>query len=136
MEMKQIVTIQETENGKIIAGCDKSQCEGCKGSFFCTSKKSDFQILNPEGIDLRPGDKAEIDLAPKKTLFTVFMSLAFPLLMFLPGYFIGAHFSSSEAVRFICSILGVAAGFLISSIYFRVTKRSYLPVVTGKKEEE
>ena len=134
--MKQIVTIQETKNGKIIAGCDKSQCEGCKGSFFCTSKKSDFQILNPEGIDLKPGDKAEIDLEPKKTLFSVFMSLAFPLLMFLPGYFIGAHFSSSELVRFICSIAGVAAGFLISSIYFRVTKKSYLPVVTEKKEDE
>ena len=134
--MKQIVTIQGNKDGKIIAGCDKSQCDGCKGSFFCTSKKSDFQILNPEGIDLKPGDKAEIDLEPKKTLFTVFMSLAFPLLMFLPGYFIGAHFSSSEAVRFICSIAGVALGFLISAIYFRVTKKAYLPVVTEKKEEE
>ena len=134
--MKQIVTIQENKNGKIIAGCDKSQCEGCKGSFFCTSKKADFQILNPENIDLKPGDKAEINLEPKKTLFTVFMSLAFPLLMFLPGYFISALISGSEAIHFIGAIIGVAIGFAISAIYFRVTKKTYLPVVTEKKEDE
>ena len=56
--MKQIVTIQENKDGRIIAGCDKSQCDGCKGSFFCTSKKSDFQVQNPENITLNPGDKA------------------------------------------------------------------------------
>lgn len=134
--MKQIVTIQENKDGKIIAGCDKSQCDGCKGSFFCTSKKSDFQVLNPEGLELKAGDKAEIELEPKKTLFTVCMSLAFPLLMFLPGYFIAAYFSSSEAIRLVGSLCGVAAGFLISAIYFRITKKTYLPVVTEKKEEE
>ena len=54
----------------------------------------------------------------------------------LPGYFIAAYFSSSEAIRFVGSLCGVAAGFLISTIYFRITKKTYLPVVTEKKEEE
>lgn len=134
--MKQIVTIQENKDGRIIAGCDKSQCDGCRGSFFCTSKKSDFQVLNPENITLNPGDKAEIEMEPKKTLFTVFMSLAFPLLMFLPGYFTASLFTENEAVLLLSSLLGVALGFIISALYFRFTKKKYLPVVTEKKEEE
>ena len=133
--MKQIVTIQENKDGKIIAGCDKSQCDGCKGSFFCTSKKSDFQVLNPEGLELKAGDKAEIELEPKKTLFTVFMSLAFPLLMFLPGYFIGALVSDGEGIRFIAALASVGIGFLIAGLYFRFTKRKFLPVVLRKEDE-
>ena len=64
------------------------------------------------------------------------MSLAFPLLMFLPGYFTASLFTENEAVLLLSSLLGVALGFIISALYFRFTKKKYLPVVTEKKEEE
>lgn len=133
--MKQTVTIQQNKDGTITAGCDKTQCGNCHGSFFCTSKNADFQVLNPDGIDLKAGDKAVVDMEGKKTLFSVFMSLGFPLLMFLPGYGIGALLTESEGIRFILSISGVAAGFLISGLYFRFTKKKYLPVIIRKGEE-
>ncbi len=133
--MRQTVTIQENENGKIIAGCDKSQCEGCHGSFFCTSKKTDFQVLNPEEIPLEKGDKAVVELESRKTLFSVFMSLVLPVLMFLPGYGIGYLISSRESVHLIFALLSVALGFGISALYFRFTKKAYLPVVVSKEAE-
>ena len=132
--MRQTVTIQENKDGRITAGCDRTACEGCKGSFFCISKKAEFQVLNPEGIPLEKGDQAEIDLPSGKTLFTVFMSLGLPLLMFLPGYFIGTLLSDSQGIIFLSAIAGVALGFLISAIFFRVRRSRYIPVVTGRKE--
>ena len=134
--MRQTVTIQENKDGKLVAGCDKSACEGCKGSFFCTSKNSTFTVDNPSGIVLSKGDKAVIELPPRKTLFSVFMSLGFPLLMFLPGYFIASIFTDSQGYLFLASIAGVAVGFIISAIYFRARKVKYTPVVIDKGENE
>ena len=90
--MKKEVTIQQSKDGIITAGCDKGACEGCKGSFFCTSKKASFDVLNPDGIKLEKGDQAVIDMPTGKTLFTVFMSFGLPLIMFIPGYIIYSQY--------------------------------------------
>ena len=132
--MRKEVTIQRTEGGVITAGCDKSACEGCKGSFFCTSKKTTFEVLNPENIKLSAGDKAEIDMPSSKTLFSIFMSLGLPLIMFIPGYFISSLFSESDGIRLIGALSGVTAGFLIAAIYFHKKKREYMPRITRKME--
>ena len=130
--MKKEVTIQQTDGGRITAGCDRSACEGCKGSFFCTSKKASFEVLNPDGISLSPGDTAEIDMPSSKTLFSVFMSLGLPLLMFLPGYAVAALFTEGEGLRFLGAMAGVAVGFGIAAIYFHARRREYMPKVTRK----
>ena len=132
--MKQIVTIQEKTDKGLIAGCDKTACEGCKGSFFCTSKKSSFTVTNPDGIPLEEGDKAVIELPPGKTLFSVFMSLGLPLIMFIPGYIVGTLISGSQTVHLIASLAGVALGFMISALFFRRRKDEYSPVVIAKEE--
>ena len=130
--MRKEVTIQQADGERITAGCDRSACEGCKGSFFCTSKKASFEVLNPEKIDLSVGDTAEIDMPSSKTLFSVFMSLGLPLLMFLPGYFITAILTESEGLRFLGAIAGVAVGFGIAAIYFHMKKKEYMPRVIRK----
>ena len=111
--MKQTVTIEEKKDGRLIAGCDKSMCSSCKGSFFCTSKKASFDVLNPKEIPLDKGDRAVIDMPPGKTLLTVFMSFGVPLLMFVPGYLIGRLISPSEGVQLLTSLAGVAVGFAL-----------------------
>ena len=130
--MRKEVTIQQSKDGIITAGCDKGACEGCKGSFFCTSKNTVFEVLNPENIELKAGDKAEIDMPPSKTLFSIFMSLGLPLILFIPGYFIASLFSSSDGIRLIGALIGIASGFAVAAIYFRAHKREYTPRVTRK----
>ncbi len=132
--MKQTVTIEDKKGNRLIAGCDKSLCESCKGSFFCTSKKASFDVLNPDNIPLEKGDQAVIDMPSGKTLFTVFMSLGLPLLMFLPGYGIGALLSESEGIRLLTSLSGVALGFIISAIFFHIRRRKYTPVIIARKD--
>ena len=132
--MKQTVTIEEKKGERIIAGCDKSLCDGCKASFFCTSKKASFDVLNPDEIPLEKGDQAIIDMPTKKTLFTIFMSLGFPLIMFIPGYLIGKAISESQGVQLLTSLAGVAVGFIISAVFFRLNKKKYTPVIVDNKE--
>ena len=132
--MKQTVTIQENKDGRITAGCDRSLCEGCKASFFCTSRKSSFTVINPQDIPLEKGDHALVDMPPKKTLFTVFMSLGLPLIMFIPGYIVGTLISGNQAVHLIASLAGVALGFMISALFFHRRKDEYSPVVIAKEE--
>ena len=134
--MKQIVTIQEKTDKGLIAGCDKTACEGCKGSFFCTSKKSSFTVTNPDGIPLEEGDKAVIELPPGKTLFSVFMSLGLPLIMFLPGYFIGLLFTDNEGLLFLSAIIGVTIGFAISALYFHFRRNRFTPRIIRKGDAE
>ena len=134
--MKQTVTIEEKKGEDLVAGCDKSLCHGCKASLFCTSKKASFYLLNPEGIPLEKGDQVIIDMPPRKTLFTVFMSLGFPLLMFVPGYLIGTLLSDSQGIMLITSLAGVALGFAISALFFRLNRKKYTPVIVEKKEND
>ena len=134
--MKQTVTIEEKKDGRLIAGCDKSMCSSCKGSFFCTSKKASFDVLNPKEIPLDKGDRAVIDMPPGKTLLSVFMSFGVPLLMFVPGYLIGRLISPSEGVQLLTSLAGVAVGFAIAAVFFRVNRRKYTPVIVEKEERD
>ena len=90
----------------------------------------------PEGIPLEKGDQVIIDMPPRKTLFTVFMSLGFPLLMFVPGYLVGTLLSDSQGIMLITSLAGVALGFAISALFFRLNRKKYTPVIVEKKEND
>ena len=77
-----------------------------------------------------------IDMPPGKTLLTVFMSFGVPLLMFVPGYLIGRLISPSEGVQLLTSLAGVAVGFAIAAVFFRVNRRKYTPVIVEKEERD
>ena len=132
--MKQKVTVIENKGEEIVVGCDKSACEGCHGSMFCSKNEHLFEVLNPAKIDLKQGDKAEIEMPSGKTLSSVFLSLAFPLIMFFPGYFIGRKFSSNELVLLLFGVIFMALGFLIAALFFKKKKKNYMPYVVGKDE--
>ncbi len=135
--MKQSVTvINADDKSKILVGCDKSACEGCKGSMFCTNKENHFTVDNPNEIDVKQGDVVEINLPGKKTVLTVFISLGLPLLLFIPGYFIASLFTSAVGFLFLGGILGIAFGFLIAALFFHIKGSEYTPTLEGKKEEE
>ena len=132
--MKQKVTVIENKGEEIVVGCDKSACEGCHGSMFCSKTDNFFEVLNPEKIELQKGDKAEIEMPSGKTLSSVFLSLAFPLIMFFPGYFIGRKFTSNELVLLLFGVIFMALGFAIAALFFKKKKKHYMPYVVGKDE--
>ena len=134
--MKQSVTvINADDKNKIIVGCDKTACEGCKGSMFCRNKESYFAVDNPSNIDVKNGDKVDIDLPGGKTVLSVFISLGLPLLLFVPGYYIAAIFTARIGLLFLGGIVGIAFGFLIAAIYFHFMGEKYVPTLDKKSED-
>lgn len=130
--MKKEVTVLEKEDGKIFVGCDRNACEGCKGSIFCQRKDTKIELKDGPSIPLEVGEKVILDLPSGKTIFSVFMSLGFPLLMFPVLYFIASFFTTSEVTLFFSGITGVVVGFIISAVFFHFKKGEYEPKLIGK----
>ncbi len=131
--MKKEVTVIEVNGKQIRLGCDSSSCEGCQGSFFCTAKNTSFVVENNKDLKLKSGDKVVLEMDSKKTVFSVFLSFGLPLILFIPGYYIGNAIFSSEAASFLSALCGVALGFLIAGLYFKIRKRIYKPEILEKK---
>lgn len=134
--MKQSVTvINADDKNKIIVGCDKTACEGCKGSMFCRNKENYFTVDNPSNIEVRNGEKVEINLPGGKTVLSVFISLGLPLILFIPGYYIASIFTNRIGFLFLGGILGIAFGFLIAAVYFHFKSEMYVPTLDKKSED-
>lgn len=134
--MKQNATVIEAKGEEIIVGCDKTACEGCHASMFCTNKNNSFEALNPKKIDVKEGDQVELELPGKKTINTIFLSLGLPLLLFLPGYFLGRMFTQNELLLLLWGIGFMSLGFIFSGIYFKKRKKEYSPTIVAKREKE
>lgn len=134
--MKQNVkVITADDKEKIIVGCDKTACEGCKGSFFCQNKETSFEVLNPGRIDVKAGDDIEINLPGKKTVASVLISLGLPLIMFIPGYLLASLFTANPLWLLFAGIGGIAIGFLIAALFFHYKGSEYVPTLIRKKDD-
>ena len=127
--------IVENINGKTISiKCGKpEQCKSCSAS-FCNVKSKNFTALNSYDIELKTGDSVEIYLSPAKTIFSSFMVLIFPLLLFIAGYFLsGIVFNTdSDALKAGGGVAGLLAGFILSFVFNMVSRSHNLPVVSEK----
>lgn len=133
--MKKNVTVISTDNNKIVVGCDSSHCSGCKSEMFCRNKDSSFDVINPKGIKIEKGDIVEINIPEGKATLSVLISLLFPLLLFLPGYFIGKLFLNNEIQMALFGFLFMAIGFLIAAAFFHFKKRTFTPTIEKKEEK-
>ena len=86
--------------------------------------------MNPNGLKLKEGETVEIDLPSKKTINAVLLSLGLPLVLFVPGYFIGRIFTSNDLILLLWGVGFMALGFLFSSIFFKKRKKEYSPLIT------
>ena len=134
--MKQNATVLDKKGNEIIVGCDKNLCEGCHASMFCTNKNNSFEVLNPKGLDVKKGEKVEIDMPSKRTLNAVFLSLGLPLILFIPGYFVGKLFTQNELILLLWGVGFMALGFLFSTLFFRKKKKEYSPTISKVIEEK
>lgn len=130
--MRTEVSVLSNENGSIKVGCDSSACSGCHCETFCRNKDTSYEVNNPENIVLEKGDTVEVEIPERKAVFTVFMSLVFPLIMFLPGYFVGKAISENEVVMALFGFLFIGLGFLISYLFFHRRRKEYSPYIIKK----
>lgn len=135
--MKKEATIYKTNEGELLASCDKNACEGCKCSLFCRSKEYSFEVKNPSDINVDSGDKVLIEMPTGRTILSSFMSLFFPLIcFFIPLFVSAAFFTANEIYQFLSALIGLAVGFLISFIYFKRRKKYFEPTIIEKKDDK
>ena len=132
--MEKKVTVIENNKDGLKVGCDSSLCSGCKSELFCRNKDSVFTVENPSSIPLDKGDKVTIEIPEGRATLSVILSLALPLLLFLPGYFVGGLFSESEIIRALIGFLFMAFGFAISALIFKKKKAYFSPIVKNREE--
>lgn len=130
--MRTTVSVLSIENGVVKVGCSSSACSGCHAETFCRNKDTSYEAVNRTGTALQQGDTVEVEIPEKKAVFTIFMSLLLPLIMFIPGYFVGRAFSSSEIVMALAGFLFIGLGFLFSYLFFRGKKKEYSPYIVRK----
>lgn len=126
--MKQIVKVADINKKSIIASCDKTACESCKGNFFCSSKKTEFEVNNPKKLEIKKGDTIEINIPSGKTIFTSFISFAMPLIFFFAGL-ITAYFiwKDNQIMQFLLGFIMLCIAFAINAIYFKIYRHKYCP---------
>ena len=130
--MTQLVSVVSVKNGNVRVGCSSSACSGCHSETFCRKKDSTYEVNNTKGLDVKEGDLVEVEIPEGKAVFSVLMSLLFPLLMFIPGYFVGRSITENEVIMALFGFLFIGLGFLISWLFFRRRKKEYSPYIIRK----
>ncbi len=136
IEQGKIINIKD-ETVTLSCSALSGGCKNCKANSFCSVNGHTFDALNREKLNLKSGDLVEIYLPTGRTLFSGFMVLIFPLLLFLVFFLIGsAVLKQSEGFNTLFGVAGLAAGFAITAAYNKISKKKNTPRVTKRLEEE
>ena len=133
--MKEVGTVNRIEGQSVFIECgDTSACKGCSAGSFCKTKGREIEALNSRDIPLHSGDRIEIYLPPGRTIFSGFIVLIFPLLMFILAFVLTgtALPESDEGTRALFGLIGLAAGFGVSFLYNSIAKKKNFPEITKK----
>ncbi len=136
--MTEITKVVSIDNQEVTLGCITTSCKACSGNSFCNIQGKTFTAINTEDLPIRIGDTVDVFLPPGKTIFSGFMVLMFPLLMFLAGL-LGVRAlvdNASEGLQALGGFIGLSGGFLIGYIFGQVKKKSYQPIITGIRSSQ
>jgi positive regulator of sigma E activity len=117
------------DDGVTLALGPLPECGGCTAcGLFAPRKPQLLRAANPHGLALQPGDVVEVGFASGKALRMGFMVLILPLVLFLGAFSAaGAAGVTSEPLKVVAGIVGLAAGFALA--WARGRARGNLPEV-------
>lgn len=130
--MTQLVSVVSVNGSIVKVGCSSSACSSCHSETFCRRKDSTYEVINKARVDVIEGDLVEVEIPEGRAVISVLMSLLFPLLMFIPGYFIAKALTRNEVVMAISGLLFIGIGFFISYLFFRRRREKYSPYIIRK----
>ena len=132
--MYETARVIEIHQNIITLQCNKSEhCKSCSSS-FCNIQTRNFKALNNRDFEINEGDTLEVFISPGKTIFSSFVVLIFPLLMFILGYFLSGKLLNfnSDALKAAGGAFGLFIGFILSFLFNMIRKNQNLPVITRK----
>lgn len=130
--------VDKVEGKRITVRCvDTEKCSSCGGGCAGDKQGRVFQALNSRSISLKKGDLVEVYLDAGKAVFSGFMVLILPLLLFFPFYFAAAYLlkGAGETVKVLSGIIGIVLGFGVNIIRKWIIKDKDMPEVHKKIDD-
>ena len=132
-------TIKAINGSRIIIGCgDTEGCKTCGGHGFCSVSERTYEAVNDRSLPLNVGDDVKVLLPSGQTVFAAFLVMIVPLLLFILFFMLSGRLLgiTSEGIKALFGVLGLAVGFLVSFLYSRDRKKQKLPRVVEKTGSE
>jgi len=132
--MTEISTVVSYTKQQVVLSCTSAGCSGCAGDSFCNVKSHTYTALNPQKLEIAAGDEVEVFLPPGKTIFSGFLVLIFPLILFFAGFLLtGVLFEGAgEGLQALGGFIGLTAGFGLGFLFGKLKKRQYMPIIQKK----
>ncbi len=130
--------VDRVEGKRITVRCvDDEKCRSCGGGCAGGKQGRFFQALNSRSLSLKSGDLVEVYLSGGRAVWSGFMVLILPLLLFFPFYFAAAYLlqGAGEAVKVLSGITGIALGFGVNFIRKRIIKDKDMPEIYKKVDD-
>lgn len=124
---EQVVVKKVLSRNLVMVGCSTNACSGCKSEAFCNTKSREFEAANDKLLPLEQGMLVSLYLPPGRTIASTLITLMVPLLFFPVCYFLFSGLGEKPAT--LLGFLGMALGFVLVAIYFRLQRHHYLPQV-------
>lgn len=130
--------IKEIDNETVLVGCTTDACKGCKAEMFCNTKNdTSFLVKKEKTLNVKPNDWVEIFMEPKKTVGSVSLVFALPLLLFPIGYLLMKKYTSAnELINALAGLAAMAVAFSIVAIISSKHRRALMPEITKVIEPE
>ena len=132
--MTEIATVISHTKHQAVLKCTSAGCTSCAGNSFCNIKEHTYTALNPQKIEFESGDEVEVFLPPGKTIFSGFLILIFPLILFIAGFLLTGVVvkGAGEGLQALGGFIGLAVGFGVGFLFGRLKKREYMPTIQKK----
>ncbi len=130
--------VDRVEGKLITVRCvDTEKCSSCGGGCAVDKQGRVFQALNSRSLSLKNGDLVEVYLDTGRAVWSGFMVLILPLLLFFPFYYAAAYLlpGAGESVKVLSGITGIIMGFGVNFIRKRIIKDKDMPEIQKKVDD-
>ncbi len=132
--MIEVSTVISYNKQQAVLSCTSTGCTSCAGNSFCNVKAHTYTALNPQNLEIEPGDEVEVFLPPGKTIFSGFLVLIFPLILFIAGFLLTGVIikGDGEGIQALGGFIGLTAVFGLGFLFGTLKKKQYMPTIQKK----
>lgn len=139
--MTEIAKVKTLQGNRVVLACgDAAGCKTCAGKGFCSVQERTYEALVDEGVAVELGDTVEVHLPSGQTVFSAFLVMIVPLLLFMAGFMASRRLLGleGEGIPTLFGLAGLGLGFLLSFIYSRSRSQGSkgMPRVTRRLSSE
>ncbi len=126
--MNSVAKVIDIKNNNVILEMPKGG--GCASSRMFKTTPHTFSLPIPKDQKPNIGDIAIIEIDPKKSILSSFIIFIFPLLLFVPAYYLGLKISNnSQSISTLIGLIGIIIGLIIIFFINKKLNKFFTPKI-------